>query len=100
MADLSMPDPRRGTAPSSEARDLRDLLGAVLDALTLDRSVANYDTRIQFRASLAKVVIRDGLDDPGWNADWLRHQLVAEEGTAEERAKNLRDPQRYGGEDQ
>lgn len=72
----------RRPAPSTEARDLRDLLSAVLDALTLDYGVDGYDERIKNRAGFAKVVIRDGLDDVdriGWNADWLRRKLREEE---------------------
>ena len=72
----------RKTDQSAEVRDLRDLLAAVLDALTLDYGVDDYDERIKDRAGLAKVVLRDGLDEPtrvGWNADWLRHKLREEE---------------------
>lgn len=72
----------RKPAGSAEARDLADLLAAVLDALTLDYGVADYDQRIKDRAGLAKVVIRDGLDAVdriGWNADWLRQKLREEE---------------------
>lgn len=78
----------RKPTPSSEARDLRDLLEAVRDALTLDYAVDDYDERIQARAGLAKAVLRDGIDDPdriGWNADWLRGKLRAEETEAAER---------------
>lgn len=69
-------------AAAAEARDLRDLLAAVLDALTLDYGVDDYDQRIKDRAGLAQVVIRDGLDAVdriGWNADWLRQKLREEE---------------------
>jgi hypothetical protein len=71
------------------ARDLRQLLEAVLDALTLDYGVEDYDQRLKERAGIAKVVVRDGLDEPdriGWNADWLRGKLRAEEAEAAERA--------------
>ncbi|MBD0838808.1 hypothetical protein [Streptomyces sp. TRM68416] len=76
---------------STEARDLRALLEAVRDALTLDYGVPDHDERLKERAGLAQVVLRDGLDVPdriGWNADWLRHKLTAEETEAAERAKN------------
>lgn len=72
--------------PTTEARDLRTLLEAVRDALTLDHAAPDYNERLKERASLAKVVLRDGLDDPGWNADWLRNQLTAEQATAAEQA--------------
>lgn len=81
----------RKPTPSSEARELRDLLAAVLDAVTLDYDTPDYDQRIKERAGLAKVVLRDGLgavDRIGWNADWLRSKLTAEQAEAEERAKN------------
>lgn len=76
---------------STEARDLRTLLEAVLDALTLDYAADDYDERIKERAGLAKVVVRDGLGEPdriGWNADWLRGKLRVEETEAAEREKN------------
>lgn len=72
----------RKPAPSAEVGDLRDLLAAVLDALTLDFGVDGYDERIKERVAIAKIVIRDGLDEPGrvgWNADWLRSKLREEE---------------------
>ncbi|MHC3471196.1 hypothetical protein ACYF6T_21215 [Streptomyces sp. 7R007] len=75
--------------PGSEARDLRDLLAAVLDALTLDYGVDDYGERLKVRAGLAKIVLRDGLDEAdriGWNADWLRGKLRAEEADAEAKA--------------
>jgi len=79
----------RKPTPSTEARDLRALLDAVLEALTLDYAVDDYDERIKNRAGLAQVVLRDGLDAPdriGWNADWLRSKLTAEQADAEAKA--------------
>ena len=79
----------RKPTPSTEARDLRNLLDAVLEALTLDYAVDDYDERIKNRAGLAQVVLRDGLDAPdriGWNADWLRSKLTAEQADAEAKA--------------
>lgn len=80
------------TTSSMEARDLRALLEAVRDALTLDHAVPNYDERIKERAGLAKVVVRDALDEGtdriGWNADWLPSKLTAEQADADEREKN------------
>ncbi|MEU8688810.1 hypothetical protein [Streptomyces sp. NPDC048665] len=76
----------------SEARDLRALLAAVLDAITLPHEAPEYAERIEDRASIARVVVREALDeDParlGWNADWLRGRLAAEQAEAEEREKN------------
>ena len=77
-------------AASTEARDLRKLLEAVLDAVTLPYDTPDYDERIKERAGLVKVVLRDGLDTAdriGWNADWLRAKLTAEQAEAAERAK-------------
>lgn len=72
----------RKPAESTEARDLRDLLAAVLDALTLDFGVDGYDERIKDRAGFAKLSVADALAEPdrtGWNADWLRRKLRQEE---------------------
>ncbi|MDV9168760.1 hypothetical protein R6V09_01200 [Streptomyces sp. W16] len=80
----ALPGPRIN--PSSEARDLRHLLAVVLDALTLDFAVDNYSERLKERACLARVVIRDGLDEPAWNADWLHSKLRAEEADVEAKA--------------
>jgi hypothetical protein len=66
-----------------EARDLRELLAAVVEALTLPHELEDYDARILRRASLARVVAREALaekpDSVGWNADYLRVKLRAEE---------------------
>ncbi|WP_405671469.1 hypothetical protein [Streptomyces sp. NBC_01530] len=76
---------------SSEARDLRTLLTAVLDALTLPFDAPDYDERINERTAIARVVARDGLDEGpdriGWNADWLRSKLAAEQMEANKREK-------------
>lgn len=78
--------------PSSEDRYLRALLAAVLDALTLPLDLADYDTRILRRASLARVLAREALAEQpsnlGWNVDHLRNQLAQEETEATERAKD------------
>lgn len=85
MSNVQPPNP-------GDARDLRKLLEAVLEAVTLDYSADDYDERIKERAGLAKVVLRDGLaegsDRIGWNADWLRSKLRAEETEAAERENN------------
>ena len=78
--------------PSSEERALRDLLAAVLDALTLPHDLADYDARVLRRAGLALVIAREALAEKpgnlGWNVDYLRAQLVKEETEAAVRAKN------------
>lgn len=66
-----------------EARELRELLTVVVEALTLPFEVDDYDARILRRASLAKVIAGEALtekpDNLGWNADYLRGKLRAEE---------------------
>ncbi|GAP46903.1 hypothetical protein [Streptomyces azureus] len=61
----------------------RDLLEAVVEALTLPHGSDDYDQRILRRASLARVVAREALaEDRGrlaWNADYLRRKLREEE---------------------
>lgn len=71
---------------TAEARDLRELLAVVLDALTLPYAVDNYDERIKDRAGWARTVlvaVTDGTStDIGWEADFLRSKLAAEEAEA------------------
>ncbi|MEV6055004.1 hypothetical protein [Streptomyces sp. NPDC052107] len=67
---------------SDEARDLRALLEAVCEALTVpDGDV--YNRRIADRALWARVTIHGALDDDpsdlGWNTDYLRRKIEAEE---------------------
>jgi phosphoglycerate-specific signal transduction histidine kinase len=75
---------------TSEARELRDLLAAVLDALTLPYDVDDYQQRLTNRAGWAHTVIKAVVDsdreDVGWNADFLRAKLAAEEADAEAKA--------------
>ncbi|MGX9887327.1 hypothetical protein [Streptomyces sp. NPDC002276] len=75
---------------SNEARDLRGLLAVVLDTLTLDYAVDNYDERIRDRAGWAHTVltaVTDGTStDIGWEADFLRSKLTAEQADAEAKA--------------
>lgn len=77
--------------PSTEARDLRALLAAVLDAITLPYDLTDYDPRILRRASLARIVAREALgEDPkrlGWNTDYLQRKLAEEETEAAERGE-------------
>lgn len=79
-------------APTSEARDLRALLEAVRDAITLPFDTPEYDQRLLERAGIARVITEAALaGDPaglGLEADYLRHQLVAEQVEAEKREKN------------
>jgi hypothetical protein len=61
----------------------RDLLEAVVEALTLPFDVADYDRRILARASIARVVVREALAEApdllGQNVDFLRRKLRDEE---------------------
>ena len=72
---------------TTEARELRDLLAAVLDALTLPHDVDDYQQRLTNRAGWAHTVIKAVVDsdreDVGWNADFLRSKLTAEQADAE-----------------
>ncbi|MFI1287439.1 hypothetical protein ACH4VM_02825 [Streptomyces sp. NPDC020792] len=89
MTDLPMPA-SRGDSPQSptEARDLRALLTVVLDAITLPHDTPDYEARLVERAAWA-CTMRAALDeDPraiGWNVDFLRAKLAAEETKAAER---------------
>ncbi|WP_406462290.1 hypothetical protein OH768_44080 [Streptomyces sp. NBC_01622] len=78
------------TNPSAEARELRRLLSAVLDALTLDYATVDYDERIRDRGGWAHTVLKavnDGTSsDIGWEADFLRSKLTAEEAEAADKA--------------
>ncbi|MDX2696857.1 hypothetical protein [Streptomyces ipomoeae] len=79
-------------APSTEATELRGLLTTVLDALTLPYSAADYDKRLLDRAALVRTIVGAALAeapaDLGWNADYLRQKLAAEQAEADERATN------------
>lgn len=76
-----------------EAGELRDLLAAVLEALTLSHGADDYKKRLVDRAGWAQTTIKGALEeDPagiGWNADFLRQKLAAEEAAA----GPVRDPQ-------
>ncbi|MEU3986251.1 hypothetical protein AB0F77_40395 [Streptomyces sp. NPDC026672] len=70
---------------SAEARDLRALLEAVYEALTVpDGDV--YNRRIADRALWALTTIRGALDeapeDLAWNVGYLRRKMAAEEAKA------------------
>jgi hypothetical protein len=79
----------RKPTPSAEARDLRTLVEAVTEALTLPYDTPDYDQRIVERARIARIALRDVLDTDadriGWNADWLRSRLTTEQTEAAER---------------
>ena len=97
MADLS---PRPGAPASSpstptrknpgDARDLRNLLEAVLEAVTLPHDTAEHARRMETRADWVRATVKGALaEDPadiGWNADFLRGRLRAEEAEAAEKA--------------
>jgi hypothetical protein len=61
----------------------RELLQAVVEALTLPFEVDDYDRRILERARIARVVVREALaEDPARlaeNVDFLRRKLRDEE---------------------
>ncbi|NUS74905.1 MAG: hypothetical protein HOV70_01725 [Streptomyces sp.] len=77
---------------ANEAAALRDLLAAVLDALTLPYDAADYDKRILDRTALARGVVGPSLAeapaDLAWSTDYLREKLAAEQAEADERTKN------------
>jgi len=78
-------------AASTEARDLRNLLEAVLEAVTLPHDTAEHARRMETRADWVRATVKGALaEDPagiGWNADFLRGRLRAEETEADARAK-------------
>jgi hypothetical protein len=59
----------------------RELLTAVLEALTLPFDADRYEWRLQDRASWVRSTLKGYLDegDPGWHADYLRRKLRDEE---------------------
>ncbi|MET8418201.1 hypothetical protein ACWD7C_30095 [Streptomyces sp. NPDC005134] len=67
---------------SDEARDLRELLDAVCEALTVPGDDLN-DRRLVDRARWARTTVRGALDeDPanvGWNVRYLRSKMAEEE---------------------
>ncbi|MFJ4790245.1 hypothetical protein [Streptomyces sp. NPDC088794] len=71
---------------SAEVRDLRALLEAVCEALTVPGEDSVYRLRLDDRASWARAVIRGALDgdlvDVGWDAAYLRRKMAEEEAHA------------------
>jgi hypothetical protein len=59
----------------------RELLQAVLEALTLPYSTAGYDRRLSERAAWARTTLQGVLEDgdPAWHATYLRRKLRDEE---------------------
>jgi hypothetical protein len=96
MADLSVRPDAPASSPSTptqnpgDARDLRNLLEAVLEAVTLPHDTAEYARRMESRADWVRATVKGALEedpaDIGWNADFLRSRLRAEEAEAAERA--------------
>lgn len=80
-----------GPSNPGDARELRQLLAAVLEALALPYDTPRYDRRILERAMWARAAVKGALEedpaDIGWNADWLRGKLTAEETEAAARAE-------------
>lgn len=76
--------------PAEEARDLRNLLEAVLEAVTLSYEGLDHARRMETRADWVRATVKGALEeDPaniGWNADFLRGRIAAEETEAAARA--------------
>jgi hypothetical protein len=72
------------------AHDLRQLLEAVLEAVTIPYNAPEYARRIEERADWVLTTVKGALAEDarniGWNADYLRNKLAAEEAEAAERA--------------
>lgn len=80
MADLS-PRPERTASHPGDARDLRALLEAVADALTLPFDADRYEQQLSERAGWVETTVRRALDGPpaeiGWSAEFLRSRFPA-----------------------
>jgi hypothetical protein len=68
---------------------VRDLLAAVLEALTLPHDAPDHDRRLLERAALARTVTHAALteepDRLAWHTGYLRHRLAQEQARADER---------------
>ncbi|MFI2202691.1 hypothetical protein ACH47Z_18300 [Streptomyces sp. NPDC020192] len=77
---------------ATECAELRSLLAAIREAIALPFHTADYERRLVERVSWARTVADAVLDNPGedigWNADYLRSKLTAEQAEAAEREKN------------
>ena len=78
------------TTNPGDARDLRNLLEAILEAVTLPYEGTDRARRMETRADWVRATLRVALqEDPAslaWDADFLRGRLRAEESEAAERA--------------
>lgn len=78
------------TTNPGEAADLRRLLEAVLEAVTLPDAGLEHARRMETRADWVRATVKGALaEDPaniGWNTDFLRGRLAAEETEAAARA--------------
>ncbi|WP_409473817.1 hypothetical protein [Streptomyces sp. HC307] len=67
---------------SDEVRDLRELLSAVVEALTVPGDDIS-DRRLVDRALWVRTTVRGALDDDpsdiGWNVGYLRRKMAEEE---------------------
>jgi hypothetical protein len=96
MTDLSPRPNAPASSPSTptqnlgDARDLRNLLEAVLEAVTLPYAGPDHGRRMETRADWVRATVKGALAenpaDIGWNADFLRGRLAAEETEAAARA--------------
>jgi hypothetical protein len=77
---------------TSEAAALRALLATVLDAVTLPTDTPDYERRILDRALWVRAALKGALAEDlaniGWDVDYLRSKLTAEQAAADERARN------------
>lgn len=72
--------PERTASHPGDPRDLRLLLEAVADALTLPFDTPNYEQQLVERAGWVQTTLRGALDEHpsgiGWNADYLRSKTT------------------------
>ncbi|WP_216587537.1 hypothetical protein [Streptomyces brasiliscabiei] len=78
------------TTNPGDAHDLRRLLEAVLEAVTLPYDTGDHARRMEIRADWVRATLKGALEeDPaniGWNIDFLRSRLRVEEAEAADRA--------------
>lgn len=71
-------------------RELRQLLAVVLDAVTLPTDTPDYERRILDRALWVRAALKGALAEDlaniGWDIDYLRSKLTAEQADAEKKA--------------